>query len=316
MIPTLGPAARSVMVCDDSQALRDSLRVLLENLPRFRAAGDVIDGASCLRALAADPPDILILDVSMPGGGADLVRAARAACPTMRIVMHSGRADASTQRRMLAVGADAYVVKAGRLALLLQALDGPAHIPAAPAAPEMVHTAQFLPDDRAWMIAFVQFARSALAGDGRLVVAASAAHLAALQVALPGGLASAEDEGRLLMHGAEETLSLLIPGGRIDEGYFHHELAPAVQEFSTGHGAVSLWGEMAGLTWATGNVVGALALETLWNNIDIDGPLIMMCPYPATIDRPVTGGELAVLQRLHSIDNTERDTPCGNVPFG
>lgn len=302
---SLHAAPRTVLVCDDSQAVRDSLRSLLGSLPRFRAAGEAIDGASCLRALKMNPPDILILDVSMPGGGAGLVRAIRAAFPAVRIVMHSGRSDAGTQKDALSAGADAYVVKAGRLATLLRALDGPAHVPG-PGCDEvtdhqeLVHAALFLSDDRAWTAEFIQFARTALAGDGRLMVAATSAHRAALQAALPDLLTTARRTDRLLIYSAEETMPLLIPAGRVDEGYFRRELRPAVNDFSAGPGVVSFWGEMAGLTWATGNVVGALQLETLWNDIDIGGSLAMRCPYSLATDNPVTVADLLAVRGAHS----------------
>ncbi len=68
-------------------------------------------------------PDVLILDVSMPGGGPHLAKAAKELNPGMHIVVFSGRQDDKTRNAMLAAGADQYVVKTGRLQPLVEALD-------------------------------------------------------------------------------------------------------------------------------------------------------------------------------------------------
>jgi CheY-like chemotaxis protein len=278
-----------------------ALRTLLGGLPRFHWIGEAVDGSSCRDLLATNQPDILILDVSMPGGGPGLVHAARAACPATRIVMHSGRSDAPTRQAMLDAGADAYVVKTGRLGQLTQAMDGPAHTPGGSGTNvrELAHTAHFL-HEAEWMEQCRRFVRTALVGDGRLIMLASSAHRVALQAAPPDSLARARDEGRVLIYAAEQTMRLLIPRGRVDAGYFRQELKPAVEDFRIGSGVVSFWGEMVGLTWATGNVVCALELEMLWNAVAVDSPMIMSCPYPVTTQRPFTAADLAAIRSAHS----------------
>ena len=78
---------------------------------------------SCLEQVRTLRPDVLILDVSMPGGGPHVARAAKELNPGTHILVFSGRQDARVQEAMLAAGADQYVVKTGRLRPLLQALD-------------------------------------------------------------------------------------------------------------------------------------------------------------------------------------------------
>jgi len=104
-----------VLLCDDQSELRDAIILLLGNFPRFRVVGQATDGVSCLRRIADSRPDIVIMDVSLPGGGVDLVRSARAGHPDMHIVMFSGHDEASMQADMLAAGADCYVITTGRL---------------------------------------------------------------------------------------------------------------------------------------------------------------------------------------------------------
>ena len=96
---------------------------VLSDVPRFIVVGEATDDASCLQRVSDLRPDVLILDVSMPGGGPAVAKAAREINPDMHILVFSGRQDARLQREMLGAGADQYVVKTGRLRPLLEALD-------------------------------------------------------------------------------------------------------------------------------------------------------------------------------------------------
>jgi DNA-binding NarL/FixJ family response regulator len=121
--PDLFESLRTVLVCDDRQELRDAIGKVLSDVPRFIVVGEATDDVSCLQRIDDLRPDVLILDVSMPGGGPAVARAAKELNPTMHILVFSGRQDARVQREMLGAGADQYVVKTGRLRPLLEALD-------------------------------------------------------------------------------------------------------------------------------------------------------------------------------------------------
>jgi CheY-like chemotaxis protein len=114
---------RTVVVCDDHEYLRNAVKLVLSNVPRFHIVGEASDGDACLERVKNFRPDVLILDVSMPGGGPDLAKAAKELNPGMHIVVFSGRQDEQTRLAMLAAGADQYVVKTGRLQPLVEALD-------------------------------------------------------------------------------------------------------------------------------------------------------------------------------------------------
>jgi CheY-like chemotaxis protein len=114
---------RTIVVCDDHQYLRDAVKMVLSAVPRFHVVGEASDGETCLECVKTFRPDVLILDVSMPGGGPELAAAAKALNPGMHIVVFSGRQDNQTMQQMLAAGADQYIVKTGRLQPLVAALD-------------------------------------------------------------------------------------------------------------------------------------------------------------------------------------------------
>jgi DNA-binding NarL/FixJ family response regulator len=114
---------RTVLVCDDREELREAIGLVLSDVPRFVVVGEAIDADSCLQRVREARPDVLILDVSMPGGGPSVATAAKEIKPDLHIVVFSGRQDARVQREMLGAGADQYVVKTGRLRPLLEALN-------------------------------------------------------------------------------------------------------------------------------------------------------------------------------------------------
>jgi DNA-binding NarL/FixJ family response regulator len=113
----------SVLICDDQQQVREALFDVLSNA-RFRVVGQAVDGPTCLQQLPSADPDVVILDVNMPGGGPELARVVRQQRPDTYILVFSAREDDETRRAMLEAGADAYLVKTGRLRPLLQVLTG------------------------------------------------------------------------------------------------------------------------------------------------------------------------------------------------
>ena len=66
----------SILIVDDEQPARDRLRRLVEALPRFHLAGEASSAADALERIRDLSPDILLLDISMPGmDGMSLARA-------------------------------------------------------------------------------------------------------------------------------------------------------------------------------------------------------------------------------------------------
>lgn len=113
----------TVLICDDQPELREAVVKLLAHSTNFVVAGEAFDGPSCLERVQALRPDLLILDVNMPGGGPQVASGARRLNPQMHILVFSGRQDPVISRSMLEAGADQYVLKTGRLKPFFAALD-------------------------------------------------------------------------------------------------------------------------------------------------------------------------------------------------
>jgi CheY-like chemotaxis protein len=73
---TTSAAAARILVCDDDASLRELVRAVLG--PRY-AFTEAADGKEALAAVRADPPDLLVLDIMLPGlGGLEVLAAIRA----------------------------------------------------------------------------------------------------------------------------------------------------------------------------------------------------------------------------------------------
>jgi two-component system response regulator MtrA len=99
-----------VLVVDDDQTIRDVLRVML-GLEGCEVV-DAPDGESALVMADALRPDVVILDVTMPGrSGLEVCRALKSRANPPRVVMLTARDHPEDVRLGMEAGADAYVPK-------------------------------------------------------------------------------------------------------------------------------------------------------------------------------------------------------------
>lgn len=104
--------AYSVLVAEDERNIVESLRFLMT-----RAGLGVriaYDGPTTLRMLDEDAPDLILLDVMMPGcDGFDIVRAVRgnAALKDVRIIMLTAKGREIDRRKGVELGVDDYITK-------------------------------------------------------------------------------------------------------------------------------------------------------------------------------------------------------------
>jgi signal transduction histidine kinase len=107
-----GAALGTVLVVDDEPVEREVLAALLETVPCHVQSAP--DGESALALVAADVPDLVLLDLMLPGvHGDDVVRRLRADAhtATIPIVLVTGLGDRTTRVRGLEAGADEFLTK-------------------------------------------------------------------------------------------------------------------------------------------------------------------------------------------------------------
>ena len=97
------------LLCDDHALFREGLAVLLERREGWRVVGQAADGEEAVRLAAELRPDLILLDVAMPGmSGIEAASALRAVSPHSAILALSMYGDAHYRRSMLAAGAVAW----------------------------------------------------------------------------------------------------------------------------------------------------------------------------------------------------------------
>jgi DNA-binding NarL/FixJ family response regulator len=103
----------TILLCDDHRLFREGLAaLLLQRQPAWQVVAQAGDGDEAVRLAGDLAPDVVVLDVAMPGtSGIEAARQIRAQSPHTRIVALSMYGDAHYRRRMLAAGASAYVLK-------------------------------------------------------------------------------------------------------------------------------------------------------------------------------------------------------------
>ncbi len=135
-------AAIRVLIADDTDDIRDLLRLVLTLDGRFEVVGEASDGFEAIRAATALQPDAVLLDLAMPVmDGLQAIPGIRREAPDAKIVVLSGFAASRMAAETRALGAHAYLEKGGafkELPPLLSQLCGiperPAGVAATPAA--------------------------------------------------------------------------------------------------------------------------------------------------------------------------------------
>ncbi len=101
-----------IIVADDHGVLRAGLRAVLNAEPDMAAVGEADDGPTALRLATELCPDILLLDISMPGmNGVEVTRQLKKAQPDVRVLILTLHEDEGLLQEAIRAGASGYIVK-------------------------------------------------------------------------------------------------------------------------------------------------------------------------------------------------------------
>jgi DNA-binding NarL/FixJ family response regulator len=101
-----------VVLTDDHPVVRSGIRALLEQAPDITVVGEADNGTDALRLVAALQPDVLLLDVQMPGlDGVEVARQLKASGSPTFVLALSAYDDEHFIRELLACGAAGYLTK-------------------------------------------------------------------------------------------------------------------------------------------------------------------------------------------------------------
>ncbi len=101
-----------VLLAEDHAIVREGLRALLDAQPDMEVVGEAADGREALDAAKALGPDVVVMDISMPGlNGARATEAIRRDCPGTRVLALTMHEDKGYLRQLVQAGASGYLLK-------------------------------------------------------------------------------------------------------------------------------------------------------------------------------------------------------------
>lgn len=117
------PPVRTI-IADDHPALRAGVRAVLEATGQIEVVGEAAGGAEALRLCRQLAPNVLLLDVEMPGGldGVEVAERIQAEASGTRVLAFSAYDDRAYVAQMLQAGAAGYITKDKPLALVAEAV--------------------------------------------------------------------------------------------------------------------------------------------------------------------------------------------------
>jgi two-component system response regulator NreC len=106
------PAEITIVIADDHQVVRSGLRLVLHGHEGMRVVGEAGNVAEALTLVASRQPDVLVLDLNMPGERSlPAIPRVAEACARTKVVVLTMQDDPAFAREALQAGASAFVLK-------------------------------------------------------------------------------------------------------------------------------------------------------------------------------------------------------------
>jgi DNA-binding NarL/FixJ family response regulator len=114
-----------VLICDDHAPFREGLRALLGTTTELEVVGEAPDGRAAVAAALTLQPDVVLMDLTMPGmSGVEATERVLARCPHIAVLVLTMVEDDQALFAALQAGARGYLLKGARKAEILRAVQG------------------------------------------------------------------------------------------------------------------------------------------------------------------------------------------------
>ena len=127
----------TVSIVEDNEQLRGTLARVISRAEGFRCLSQYGDAESALEGLPKEPPEVVLMDINLPGmNGVECVRQLKAALPAVQVLMLTVYEDSDSLFNSLKAGASGYLLKRTASARLLEAIRD-VHAGGAPMTPQL-----------------------------------------------------------------------------------------------------------------------------------------------------------------------------------
>jgi DNA-binding NarL/FixJ family response regulator len=118
------PDEISCLIVDDHEVVREGLRLSLSRAPHIRVVGEAADGASAVELVQRRRPDVVIMDVRMPGmDGLEATKLLTETVPDSKVLIFTAYSEKSLLSRGLESGAKGYILKEAPHQTLVRAIE-------------------------------------------------------------------------------------------------------------------------------------------------------------------------------------------------
>jgi DNA-binding NarL/FixJ family response regulator len=113
-----------ILIVDDHDLVREGIRTMLEQDADFEVVGEVGDGQEAIRRVRELAPDVVLMDVALPGGigGLEATEAILSERPGTRVIVLTQYEQGEYIRRALKIGAQGYLLKRSASSQLKEAI--------------------------------------------------------------------------------------------------------------------------------------------------------------------------------------------------
>src|SRR5207248_4600249 len=123
-VPVSTPTEITCLIVDDHEVVREGLRLSLSRAPHIRVIGEASDGATAVALAERRRPDVVIMDVRMPGmDGLEATKILTQKAPDVAVLIFTAYSERQLLRRGLESGAKGYILKEAPHQTLLKAID-------------------------------------------------------------------------------------------------------------------------------------------------------------------------------------------------
>ncbi|HLM34341.1 MAG TPA: response regulator transcription factor [Gaiellaceae bacterium] len=118
------PDEITALIVDDHEVVREGLRLSLSRAPHIRVVGEASDGASAVELAERRRPDVVIMDVRMPGlDGLEATKLLTEKMPSAKVLIFTAYSERSLLGRGLESGAKGYILKEAPHQTLVRAIE-------------------------------------------------------------------------------------------------------------------------------------------------------------------------------------------------